>query len=144
MIKFVEKEQVLFLRSEILRQGKRKPEECVFLNDDADDTFHLGYFERDNLVCVASFHKQSHSDFIGQAYQLRGMATATKHQGKGIGNKLVNFAIVYLRGKKINYLWCNAREKAFRFYQSLGFELVSDFFDIPGIGNHKVMYLKIQ
>jgi hypothetical protein len=144
MIKFITTEQVLPLRNEILREGKLKPEECIFLNDAAADTFHLGYFEGDELVCVASFHKQPHEKFEGEAYQLRGMATAANYQGKGIGNRLVNFAIVYLRGKKINYLWCNAREKAFKFYQSLGFELVSDFFDIPGIGKHKVMYLKIQ
>ncbi len=143
MIKFITTDQVLPLRNEILREGKLKPEECIFLNDDAKSTFHLGYFEGEELICVASFHKQSYVKFEGEAYQLRGMATATDFQSKGIGNKLVNFAIVYLRGQKINYLWCNAREKAFKFYQSLGFELVSDFFEIPGIGKHKVMYLKI-
>ena len=144
MIKFITKEQVLPLRNEVLREGKLKPEDCIFLNDDAESTFHLGYFEGDELVCVASFHHQPYVDFTGDAYQLRGMATTSSFQSKGIGNKLVNFAIVYLRGQKINYLWCNVREKAFKFYQSLGFELVSDFFDIPGIGKHKVMYLKIQ
>jgi ribosomal protein S18 acetylase RimI-like enzyme len=72
------------------------------------------------------------------------MATAHAEQGKGYGNKLVNFAIVYLRGKGVNYIWCNARQKAFNFYQSLGFEFISETFDIPGIGPHKVMYLKIQ
>jgi len=144
MIKFITKEQVLPLRNEVLREGKLKPEDCIFLNDDAESTFHLGYFEGDELVCVASFHHQPYVDFTGDAYQLRGMATTSSFQSKGIGNKLVNFAIVYLRGQKINYLWCNAREKAFKFYQSSGFELVSDFFDIPGIGKHKVMYLKIQ
>ncbi|OAQ38638.1 GCN5 family acetyltransferase [Pedobacter psychrophilus] len=143
MIKFITTEQVLPLRNEILREGKLKLEECIFLNDDTESTFHLGYFEGDELVCVASFHSQRYEKFDGEAFQLRGMATASKYQGKGIGNKLVNFAIVYLRGQKINYLWCNAREKAVKFYQSLGFELVSDFFEIPGIGKHKVMYLKI-
>jgi ribosomal protein S18 acetylase RimI-like enzyme len=72
------------------------------------------------------------------------MATAHSFQGKGIGNKLVNFAIVYLRGQHINYVWCNARQKAFKFYTSLGFEFISDFFDIPNIGPHKQMYLKIR
>jgi ribosomal protein S18 acetylase RimI-like enzyme len=72
------------------------------------------------------------------------MATATKYQGKGFGNRLLNFAIVYLKGQKVNYLWCNAREKAFKFYQSLGFEFISDSFEIPEIGAHRVMYLKIS
>ena len=84
------------------------------------------------------------TNFEGEAFQLRGMATAHSFQGKGIGNKLVNFAIVYLRGQHINYVWCNARQKAFKFYTSLGFEFISDFFDIPNIGPHKQMYLKIR
>ncbi|MBU0695549.1 MAG: GNAT family N-acetyltransferase [Bacteroidetes bacterium] len=144
MIKFLNTEEVLPLRNTILRDGNLKNEECVFLNDDADDTFHLGDIIDEQPICVVSFHHQKHPDFEGDAFQLRGMATALAYQGKGHGNKLVNFAIVYLRGKRVNYIWCNAREKAFRFYQALGFEFVSETFDIPGIGPHKVMYLKIQ
>lgn len=72
------------------------------------------------------------------------MATSAAHRGTGMGNKLVNFGIVYLRGQKVNYIWCNARKKAFKFYLGLGFEFVSDEFEIAGIGPHKVMYLKIQ
>lgn len=143
MIKFITTQDVLPLRNEILRNGKLQLKECVFVNDDEASSFHLGYYVADELVCVASFHKQCHPDFAGEAFQLRGMATNASHQGKGIGNKLVNFAIVYLRGQKINYLWCNAREKAFKFYLSLGFEFISEPFEIEGIGVHKVMYLKI-
>ncbi len=144
MIEFLKTEDVLPLRNTILREGKLKLEECIFQNDDEPDTFHLGFMINNEAICVASFHHQKHADYDGEAYQLRGMATALEYQGKGIGNKLVNFAIVYLRGKGVNYIWCNARMKAFKFYQSLGFEFISEEFDIPGIGPHKVMYLKIQ
>lgn len=143
MIKFLTTEEVLPLRNEVLREGKLKPEDCVFVNDDHEDTFHIGYFDGDEVVCIASFHAQKHPEYEGKAYQLRGMATKSNYQGKGIGNKLLNFAIVYLRGKKINYLWCNAREKAFKFYLSLGFEFISEPFIIEGIGVHKVMYLRV-
>lgn len=144
MIKFLKKEEVLTLRSIVLREGKRLPEECVFENDDAADSFHLGYILNDEIICVASFLHQSRVGFEGEAFQLRGMATAEAYRGKGYGNLLVNFAITYLRGQKVNYVWCNARQKAFRFYQSLGFEFISEEFDIPGIGPHKTMYCKIQ
>jgi predicted GNAT family N-acyltransferase len=144
MIKFLQTEEVLPLRNIILREGKLKDEECIFLNDDAADTFHLGYILNEKVVSVASFHHQMNKDFPGEAFQLRGMATALEFQGKGYGNQLLNFAIVYLRGQKVNYIWCNARKKAFKFYQSIGFEFISDEFDIPGIGPHKTMYLKIQ
>lgn len=144
MIKFLTTEEVLPLRNLVLREGKLKNEECVFLNDDAAETFHLGYIINDEIVCIASFHHEARTGFTGNAYQLRGMATHPNFQEKGLGNQLLNFAIVYLRGKQVNYLWCNARQIAFKFYQSLGFEFISEAFDIPGIGLHKVMYLKIQ
>ena len=83
-------------------------------------------------------------DWAGTSYQLRGMATLPEYRNKGFGNQLVNFAIVYLRGQKVHYLWCNARKKSFSFYLGLGFEFISDEFEIEGIGPHKSMYLKIQ
>ncbi len=64
-------------------------------------------------------------------------------RGNGFGNQLVNFAIVYLRGRKANYVWCNARKKALQFYSNVGFEIISDEFEVLGIGPHYVMYLKI-
>jgi len=143
MIKFISSEDTLALRSRILRNGA-DPQFCVFDGDNDEFSFHLGYFIEDELVCVASFHQQGRDDFQGLGYQLRGMATLLSYQGRGIGNQLVNFAIVYLRGQKANYLWCNARKAAFRFYSGLGFEFISEEFDIPNIGPHKAMYLKIQ
>lgn len=144
MIKFLKTEEVLPLRNIILREGKLKDEECFFLNDDASATFHLGFFKGEEVISVATFHHEIRTGFPGEAYQLRGMATAAGFQGKGYGNQLLNFAIVYLKGQNINYVWCNARQKAFKFYQSIGFEFISKEFEIPGIGPHKAMYLKIQ
>ena len=144
MIKFIPTVAVLPLRNSVLREGKLRDVECIFLNDDALDTFHIGYVLNQEVISVATFHHQSHAGFIGKAFQLRGMATDSAFQGKGYGNQLLNFAIVYLKGQKANYIWCNARQKAFKFYQSLGFEFISEEFDIPGIGIHKAMYLKIQ
>lgn len=144
MIKFLKTEETLPLRSKILRDGKRTPEDCILENDEDTSSFHLGFLVDEEIVCVASFHQQNKDDFIGIGYQLRGMATNTVFQSKGYGNRLVNFAIVYLRGQKANYLWCNAREVAFKFYLGLGFEFISDKFEIVGIGTHRVMYLKIK
>jgi hypothetical protein len=144
MIKFITGTDVLAIRNEILREGKLELEQCRFAGDDNPDSFHLGYFTGGQLICVASFHPQDYSEFTGRGYQLRGMATLSNYQGKGLGTQLVNFAIVYLRGQKINYVWCNARKVAVSFYSNVGFEIVSKEFDIPGIGPHYAMYLKIQ
>jgi predicted GNAT family N-acyltransferase len=144
MIRFIQADDVLAIRNEVLRGGRLTLDECRFPNDDAEGAFHLGYFLNDRLVCIASFHSQSYKEFTGKAYQLRGMATLDNHRGKGFGNQLVNFAIVYMRGQKVNYVWCNARKKAVPFYKNLGFETISDEFEVPIIGPHYVLYLKIQ
>ncbi len=143
MTQFITPAQVLPLRSLVLRNGK--PEiECVFPGDEVPDSFHLGYERNGEIICVASFYLKGKEGFSGKAYKLRGMATHPEWQGKGIGNQLLNFAIVYLRNQQANYLWCNARQKAYRFYQSIGFEFISEEFEFPEIGPHKSMYLKIQ
>lgn len=144
MIKFITVEDLLPIRNTVLRDGKLTLNECRFPTDNTEGNFHLGYFIKGELVCVASFHVQGYKDFIGTGYQLRGMATIPKYQGQGIGNQLLNFAIVYLRGQKANYVWCNARKKASKFYQHMGFEVISPEFDVAGIGPHYVMYVKIQ
>jgi predicted GNAT family N-acyltransferase len=144
MIKFITADDVLPIRNEVLREGKLTLDECRWENDDAKDTFHLGYFKDDELACIASFHPVPYNGFEGKAYQLRGMATLNKYQGKGFGNMLVNFAITYLRGQKVNYLWCNARKKAVPFYSGVGFEIISAEFELHGVGPHYVMYVKIQ
>ncbi|HEK21156.1 MULTISPECIES: GNAT family N-acetyltransferase [unclassified Mucilaginibacter] len=144
MIKFITADDVLPIRNEVLREGKLTLDECRFVNDEKDSSFHLGYFVKDELACIASFHEQGYKDFEGLGYQLRGMATLENYRGKGYGAMLVNFAITYLRGRQVNYMWCNARKKAVPFYLSVGFEIVSPEFDIPGIGPHHAMYVKIR
>ena len=144
MIKFIAVEELLEVRNQVLREGKLQPDECRFPSDLIQNAFHLGNFEENTLVSIASFHPQNIEPYSGAGYQLRGMATIPGYQGKGMGNQLLNFAIVYLRGQGVNYLWCNARKKALNFYAGIGFEIISDEFDVPGIGPHHVMYLKIQ
>lgn len=143
MITFVTPEAVLPLRSSVLRNGKA-PEECIFPGDEEQSSFHLADLQNNQPVCVATFHLKPHPDFPGKGYQLRGMATAALSRGRGVATKLMNFAIVYLRGIKADYLWCNARQSAYSFYLNQGFEFISDEFDIPGIGPHRTMYLKIR
>ena len=144
MIRFIEVEEILAIRNQVLRNGKLSLDECRFPTDKIPGAFHLGNFEENQLITIASFHPQSVEPYTGSGYQLRGMATLPEFQGQGKGNQLVNFAIVYLRGQRVNYLWCNARKVALNFYAGLGFEIISDEFDVPSIGPHRVMYLKIQ
>ena len=143
MIKFITTDQTLDLRSLGLREGLERGL-CGFDGDDDEGSFHVGYFQDEVLVSIATFHKQPREGFPGNGYQLRGMVTNRDFQGKGIGNQLLNFSIVYLRGQKVNYIWCNARKIAYKFYQDIGFEFISEEFELPKIGPHRVMYLRIS
>jgi predicted GNAT family N-acyltransferase len=144
MIKFITADDLLAVRNTVLRDKRLTPDECRFPSDSLEGAFHLGFYKNDKLACIASFHPQSYGEFTGKGYQLRGMATIEQYRGQGIGNQLLNFAIVYLRGQKANYIWCNARKKAQQFYLNMGFEVISAEFEVPGIGPHYVMYVKIQ
>jgi GNAT superfamily N-acetyltransferase len=144
MIRFIKVDELLHVRNEVLREGRLTLDECRFPSDNEVGNFHLGYFVNDELACIASFHPQAYGEFTGVGYQLRGMATTEKYRGQGIGNQLVNFALDHLRELKADYLWCNARKKAVRFYEGLGLEIVSPEFEVPGIGPHHVMYVKIK
>lgn len=144
MIKFIESEDLLPIRNEVLREGRLTLDECRFPTDKIEGAFHLGYFVEDLLVCITSLFPQNYGEYSGLGYQLRGMATLQAYRGRGCGNKLVNFGVIYLQRLGANYIWCNARKKAVKFYHDCGFEIISDEFEIKGIGPHYVMYLKIQ
>jgi len=144
MIRFIEVDELLPIRKEVLRPGKLTLDECRFPTDKSSGAFHLGYYLQGKLVCIASFHPQGYRDYKGDGFQLRGMATLEKYRSRGLGNHLLNFAIVYLRGQHVNYLWCNARKTALQFYKNMGFEVISPEFEVPEIGPHYVLYVKIS
>ena len=67
MIRFIPTDDVLALRNQVLREGRLTLDQCRFPNDDAEGTFHLGYFDNDRLVCVASFHPQNYKEYKAYA-----------------------------------------------------------------------------
>ena len=144
MIRFIQAADVLPLRAAVLRNGQRAPQDCVFVGDDDPAAFHVGVEQDEQVVCVASLLPQAREGYPGKGYQLRGMATYPEHQSKGLGSQLVRFALAHLQQNDVDYIWCNAREAAFPFYQNLGFIFISESFEIPGIGPHKAMYLPLK
>ncbi|UKT64417.1 GNAT family N-acetyltransferase [Pedobacter mucosus] len=143
MVKFILPEEVLPLRSLVLRNNKPLIE-CVFEGDKNYDTFHLGYALKTQIRSVASLMRNDFFEGDGIGYQLRGMATHPDFGGKGFGAALINFAVEYLQEYKTDYLWCNARSTAASFYEKLGFINTSPEFDIPGIGFHYEMKLNLN
>lgn len=135
----------LDLRSKILRPGQ-PIDLCKYPEDTFATTIHLGIYEGRHLVCTGTLLQKNCSLFpeITTAYQLRGMATDHDFQGRGLGRELLEKAEEILIEKKCPLFWFNARESAFGFYQKCGFELKGDFFDIPLVGPHKIMFKKLM
>lgn len=127
------------IRQEVLRKNIPLPFE--FNGDFDKDTFHLGAFKNNKLIAVSSFMKSSNKQFEGEQFQLRGMATLEEFQGMGAGKLMMNQAFEILKKLDISCLWCNAREKAVKFYEKQGMQIIGEPFDIQHIGKHYVMYI---
>lgn len=143
MVKIIQLIDLLPIRNEVLRDGKLTPNECRFPTDEVEGVFHLGYFADDILSSITSLSPQNYNGQAGNGYQLRGMATLAQHRGKGFGGELIDYAVNHLHDKQADYIWCNARKVAVKFYQRSGFEIISNEFEIKGIGPHYVMRRKL-
>jgi len=135
--------EVLPLRMSVLRPG-RPMEEGIFPGDEDETTFHLGLFEENNLISIASFYKENKEGYEGEGYRLRSMATNPEYQGKGFGKRILDAGIRVLKENNIDYLWCNARTSATGFYRTFGFDVISPEFDIPHIGPHYEMKIDLK
>ncbi|MDQ7947346.1 MAG: GNAT family N-acetyltransferase [Pedobacter sp.] len=142
MVKFIPYELTLGLRSKILRNNLPL-EDCVFPTDQVEGAFHLAFYAGDEIATIASFFPKNYEGRKNLGYQLRGMATDTCFNGKGYGTEIVKFAIDYIKNTQAQYLWCNARTSAVAFYHKLGFDKVSDEFEIAGVGPHYEMILEL-
>ncbi len=120
-------------------------EDCLFHGDHDELTFHLGAFVDKRLVSVASFYFDSNTNFPEQyQYRLRGMATLTEFQGRGLSSALLRTAFPVIKQNQCTLLWCNAREKAVGFYEKVGFHSTGELFSLPNIGKHILMSMKID
>ncbi|MFD0941948.1 GNAT family N-acetyltransferase [Pedobacter boryungensis] len=142
MVKFIPLELTLGLRSKILRNGLPS-EKCVFPTDEVEGAFHLAFYVDEEIACIASFFPNNYKDKKELGYQLRGMASDTMFAGKGYGSQLIKFAVEYIKNTNAQYVWCNARSSAVNFYKKLGFDLVSNEFEIAGVGPHYEMILNL-
>jgi len=109
-------------------------------NDDRDQTFHLGAFDDNKLVSVASFFFEKIDNFEDEyQYQLRGMATLPKHRHKGFSSELLQMAFSIIKQNQCTILWCNARESARGYYEKVGFMVIDGPYENDQIGNYYLM-----
>ena len=140
-IKQIKVEDTYKIRKEELR--KNMDLSTQFAGDHDEGTFHLGLFKDKELVSIVSFTLSNYKEFSGIQYQLRGMATIEELQGKGMGKKLIGFALEILKNKNADVVWCHSRITAMDFYSKMKFEIIGEEFEIPPIGKHHVMFKEL-
>lgn len=142
-IEYISAEETLPLRSLQLRDGWEL-DRCRFDSDKIEGAFHLAQIDDEEAVCILSLHPQSHEKLEGKGFQLRGMATHPHYIGQGLGKALVEFGVKELCSQDVDYIWCNARRNAYLFYEKIGFQYLSEEFEIPTAGPHREMYLPLS
>jgi GNAT superfamily N-acetyltransferase len=122
------------LRREGLHPHKPLPTSLDSL-DVVPDALHLGWFDAERLVGVASISRHPlplEPDAV--AWFVRGMAVAPNWRSRGIGGYLLDALIGHGAARDPNGIaWCHARLPAEAFYERHGFQLL-DQVDLPGKG----------
>ncbi len=128
--------EVRELRHLLLRPHQR-PEELVYEGDDAPEALHLGAFEGELLVGIASITREPPPGAGDPAaWRVRGMATVPERRGWGIGGELLEACIDHARSHGASIVWCNGRLPARSFYELHGFAVERGPFEVAGIGPH--------
>jgi len=131
--------KTFIVRHPILRTGK-PIEMCYFEGDDLPTTVHFGLFLDEVIIGVLSVFKNECPIIESKnAYQYRGMAILELHQNKQYGVLLLNAANSWVIENQGDLIWFHAREKALRFYQRNGFQVIGDSYEIDQIGLHFLM-----
>ena len=137
IIRSANADELIDLRWELLRAGLAR-ETAVFEGDEEVGTRHFVVEMDAKVVGCATFLRRPLEDQA--AWQLRGMAVRSDLQRGGVGRAMLEFAERFLREEGYtNLLWCNARVPAKAFYERLGWQTISEQFDIPSAGPHVKM-----
>ncbi|MDQ4096602.1 MAG: GNAT family N-acetyltransferase [Actinomycetota bacterium] len=126
------------LRLQILRPNQ-PTQAAVYPGDDAPTSRHFGAWIDDRLVGIASLYAEPRAGGPRPGWRLRGMATEPSRRGRGVGRALLQACVDHVAAEGGGELWANARMVAVEFYGRFGFEVVSEQFEIEGIGPHVVM-----
>ena len=141
-IRAIEAKDTYPIRKEELRKNVSLSHKMV--GDEEPDTVHLGIFFEGELAGIVSLMKASIPAFKDEAqYQIRGMATASCHQRKGFGKRLLEEAENRLKAAGVEFIWCNARVVALDFYLKMGYAIYGPVFELPEIGPHYKMYKRL-
>jgi predicted GNAT family N-acyltransferase len=131
-----------------LRRAILRPDggEITWAGDEDQETFHLAARSGDRVVGVVRFSPAPcpWRAEAGSPWQLRGMATDPAVRGTGAGRALVVDGLARVAARGGDLVWCSARTTAAGFYERMGFAVVTEPYDRPGIGPHVGMLIELS
>jgi len=142
------------LRREVLRNGDPQGV-VIWPRDDDATTTHYGAINAVGaIIAIGTIYPQilpenatnraiANAIDASRQFQFRGMASDASVRGQGAGWTLLQRLIAHAHQQRPALLWCNARVAAIGFYEKAGMQIVSDQFDIAGVGPHFVMARRI-
>jgi ribosomal protein S18 acetylase RimI-like enzyme len=124
-----------------LRRAVLRPDggEITWAGDEDPATFHLAARTPDDrVVGVVRFSPAPcpWRPLAAAPWQLRGMATDPAFRRSGAGRALVVDGLARVAARGGDLVWCDARVGAAGFYERMGFTVVTEEFEKPGIGAH--------
>ncbi len=143
-VRTIAAEDTRLLRYRVLWHHKARMEDCVIDIDGRGDAIHLGAFDAEgSLVGVCSLFEMATPKLTDDCqYRLRAMATAPEVRRQGAGAVLVEEAKRRIADMGYDVLWCDARKVALGFYERLGFDRIDEWYEVPLIGPHQLMYVR--
>ena len=106
------------LRWRILRKPWGKPQGSE-QDEDENLSFHLMATENEQALGVARLQNITPTEA-----QLRYMAVDNKHEGKGIGKKIIQSMENHAKNNNIDTIMLHARENAVGFYENMGYTVI--------------------
>lgn len=131
-------EAYYLLRYQLLRAPWNQPKGSEKDNME-DDSIHAIALDNDQTiigVCRLQFNSKEES-------QIRYMAVADSHQGKGIGKKLVKYMENRAKQQGIQTMILHARENALPFYKKCGYTIIEKNYLMWGEIQHYLMGKKL-
>lgn len=125
------------LRRRVLRPDQTLEELVVPGEGDPLSGWYAATFGGEVVGC-AGIIPESREGHVGE-WRLRAMAVDPEMQGRSIGVALVARCVRHVIEANGVWVWCKARTAASGFYTRLGFSVVGDAYEIPGIGEHVTM-----
>lgn len=132
------------LRQRVLRPHQTIPEMVASVGDRTGEiafaALHNGAVVGSAIVLPAPCPWRPE---VCDAWRLRAMATEPELRGAGLGRRVLDAAVDYVRTQHGTLLWCTARVRACEFYERAGCTVHGDVYPVEHIGPHVKMWRQL-